>query len=122
LSRGVSLQRLGRELKDFVRLPWPKPKERGGTICGKVVYIDRFGNAISNIAAEFVSGERKATCEVIGKRKVRCVWAEFYGAVPVNSPLAIMGSGAFLEIAVNGGSAARRFGLKPGNPVIVRMN
>jgi S-adenosylmethionine hydrolase len=109
-------------LKDFVRLPWPKPKERGGTICGEVVYIDRFGNAISNIAAEFVSGERKATCEVIGKRKVRCVWAEFYGAVPVNSPLAIMGSSAFLEIAVNGGSAARRFGLKPGNPVIVRMN
>lgn len=122
LSRGVSLQRLGRELKDFVRLPWPKPKERGGTICGEVVYIDRFGNAISNIAAGLVSGERKATCEVMGKRKVRCVWAEFYGAVPVNAPVAVTGSSGFLEVAVNGGSAAQRFGFKPGNAIIVRTN
>jgi S-adenosylmethionine hydrolase len=32
-----------------------------------------------------------------------------------------MGSSGFLEIAVNGGSAARQFGLKIGDKVTVRM-
>ena len=122
LSRGLSLKKLGRELKDFVRLPWPKPEERGGTLCGEIVYIDRFGNAISNIAAGFVSGEAKAICEVIGKRKMRCVWAEFYGAAPVNSPVAVVGSSGFLEIAENGGSAAEQFGLKIGDAILIRTN
>jgi S-adenosyl-L-methionine hydrolase (adenosine-forming) len=122
LSRGLSLERLGRELKDFVRLPWLKPTRQRGEICGEILYIDHFGNAITNIEAVLVSGRRKVTCEVIGRRKVRCPLAAFYGAVPANSPVAVIGSSGFLEIAVNGSSAAQRFGLKIGNALIVRMN
>jgi len=122
LSRGLAVKRLGRELKDFVRLPWPKLTKHLGGIRGEIVYTDHFGNAITNIAAELVSGRRKVTCEVIGKRKVRCALAEFYGAGPANSPVGVIGSSGFLEIAVNGGSAAQRFGLKTGDVVIVRTS
>jgi len=37
--------------------------------------------------------------------------------VPVDKPIAVSGSTGFLEIAVNGGSAAKRFGLTIGDRV-----
>ena len=121
LSRGVQLKQLGPELKDYVRLDWPRPVQRSGKIHGEVVYIDRFGNAITNIEAEAVGTAQKTVCEVIGKSKARCALVAFYGAVAVKSPLLVIGSSGLLEIAVNGGSAARRFGLKIGDTVIVHL-
>src|SRR6266478_233225 len=49
LSRGVPVRKLGPRLKDFVRLPWPEVARRPGAITGEVIFIDRFGNAITNI-------------------------------------------------------------------------
>src|ERR1035438_8008953 len=46
LSRGVPIKKFGPALKDFVRLPWPRPRLRRGGVEGEVVYIDHFGNAI----------------------------------------------------------------------------
>lgn len=120
LSRGVAAARLGRGLKDFLRLPWPEPARRGQEIRGAIVYVDHFGNAITNIDAALLPVDEKAACEVAGKRKLRCGLAAFYGAVPVGRPVALMGSSGFLEIAVNGRSAARRYGLKTGDAVMVR--
>jgi S-adenosylmethionine hydrolase len=48
--------------------------------------------------------------------------APFYGAVPANSPVAVMGSSGFLEIAVNSGSAAQEFGLQIGDAVNVQLD
>jgi len=121
LSRGLPVQRLGRELKDFVRSPWPQPAKHRGEAQGEVVYIDRFGNAITNIEAPLISRKGAGTCELIGKRTVCCPLMEFYGAVPVNRPVAVLGSSGFLEIALNGGSAARKFGLKVGDKVIMGL-
>lgn len=60
---------------------------------------------------------QQVRCEAFGKRKVRCSVAEFYSAVAVGRPVAVFGSSGFLEIAVNGGSAARKYGLKVGDQV-----
>jgi S-adenosylmethionine hydrolase len=54
LSRGVPIQRLGPALKDFVWLDWPRPRTTRAGIQGEVVYIDRFGNAITNILNEML--------------------------------------------------------------------
>jgi S-adenosylmethionine hydrolase len=45
---------------------------------------------------------------------------DFYSAAPPNTPFAIWGSAGFLEISVNGNSAAKMLGLKRGDPVILR--
>jgi hypothetical protein len=121
LSRGLPAPRLGRELKDYVRLPWPQTTKQRGLARGEIVHIDRFGNAITNLEPGLVSGARAGACETMGERKLRCPLAEFYGAVPLNRPVALIGSSGLLEIAVNGGSAARQFGLKTGSPVTVRI-
>jgi S-adenosylmethionine hydrolase len=121
LSRGLVLAKVGRELKEFVRIPWSEPIQRSSGICGEIVHIDRFGNAITNIGAELVGKGRKRVCEVGGRHNLRCILAPFYGAVPANSPVAVMSSSGLLEIAVNGGSAAERFGLEIGDKVIAQL-
>jgi len=45
--------------------------------------------------------------------------ADYYKAVRQGKPVAVLGSSGFLEIAVNGGNAARRRGLKTGAKVRV---
>ena len=120
LGTGVSIQKLGPALKDMVRLEWPPVRCRGGQLAGEVVHVDRFGNLITNIGAESLRVFGDKPCEVFVGRKRRCPIAPFYGAVPGGRPLALMGSAGFLEIAVNGGSAAEQFGLRPGSKVFVR--
>jgi S-adenosylmethionine hydrolase len=121
LSRGLSLKQLGRQLKDFIRISWPEATKSRGGIRGEIVHIDRFGNAITNIAAGLVGKGEKCICEVAGKRTLRCALALFYGEAPAKSPVAVMGSCGFVEIAVNGGSAAQQFGLAMGDAVVVRL-
>ncbi|HEU5396855.1 MAG TPA: SAM hydroxide adenosyltransferase, partial [Verrucomicrobiae bacterium] len=120
LSRGVPPARLGRKVTDWIRLPWPEPVRSRNAARGEVLYVDRFGNAITNIEPEPGLSGPGMIGEVVGRRKVRCPVAEFYGAVPVNRPVAVFGSSGFLEIAVNGGSAAREFGIRAGAGVVLR--
>jgi S-adenosylmethionine hydrolase len=131
LSRGLPLSRLGRKLEDIVQLPWVGAnrvkgnrdrKNTGGPfeVRGEVVYIDRFGNAITNIGPELSSPGKGATCEVLGTRRLRCPLADFYAAVAAGHPVAVIGSSELLEVAVNCGSAARKFGIRVGDTVVLR--
>ena len=43
---------------------------------------------------------------------------EFYSAAPPETLFAIWGSAGFLEISVNGGSAAKMLGAKRGDTII----
>jgi S-adenosylmethionine hydrolase len=137
LSRGVPIRKFGPAQRDCVRLSWPQPRARRNRIEGEVVFIDRFGNAITNIEStslnprsEVVPGREpmlrpaavpglKAGGEVFVGRKRLCRVKSFYQSVPAGQAVAVPGSGGFLEIAVNGGSAAKRFGLKIGDRVSV---
>ena len=49
LGCGTSVGKLGPAQKGFVRLSWPQPRVRRNRIEGEVVFIDRFGNAMTNI-------------------------------------------------------------------------
>src|ERR1035441_5962943 len=111
LSRGVPIQKFGPALKDFVRLAWPEPRMRQGGLEGEVVYIDRFGNAITNLEGGLLEGAGGASCEVHAKRRWKCPLKTCYQAVPPNRPIALVGSSGFLEIAINGGSAEKVLGV-----------
>ncbi len=64
LASGAPTRKLGPILKDFVRLPWPKPKRGRNRIEGEVVYIDRFGNAITNLECSLLRSPHRSFCEV----------------------------------------------------------
>ncbi|MCX8091909.1 MAG: SAM-dependent chlorinase/fluorinase [Verrucomicrobiae bacterium] len=118
LCRGARFDTLGPEAEDFVRLPQAPPRRCGGTIQGRVLYVDRFGNAITNIPNAWIESAR-AGIFLRGKRIGPL--ASFYQAVPRGRAVGVPGSTGFLEVAVNGGNAAKRFGLKPGTAVRVRL-
>lgn len=121
LSAGVPIQKLGPPVRDFLRLDWPRPRVGQDETTGEIIHIDRFGNAITNIADSALSALDRARCEVSVKRKRLWPICSFYQAVPAGKPVAVFGSSGFLEIAVNGGSAARSFRLKVGDRVCVRQ-
>jgi len=59
-----------------------------------------------------------AAAAVSNSSSVHTTWQSFWSAP---NPVAVLGSSGFLGIALNGGSAARKFGLKVGDKVIVRV-
>jgi len=85
---------------------------RGGAISGRIIHIDHFGNATTNIGRQAM-GRRRAV-RVAGRR-LRI--AGTYGQVPSGAPLALFGSADLLEIAVRDGSAALALGLRVGDVV-----
>ncbi len=121
LSKGLQIRMLGPELTEIVKLPWPEPAKRKNVIKGEIVYIDRFGNAITNIAETDVVPSESARAQVQIGRKLRCALAEFYGSVKAGQPVAVFGSSGLLEIAVNRDSAAKQFGLRVGQKVIFTL-
>jgi len=120
LSCGVPLRRLGPAVSDLTRLDWPEPSREPDGVSGEVVYVDRFGNGITNLPGEFAEGLRGGKCIVQSRRLRICALAEFYQAVPRNQGVAVVGSSGLVEIAVNGGSAQAQMGLRIGTRVRLR--
>src|SRR5690242_4012616 len=126
LWSGVALRSLGPALKQVTRLSIDAPERSGDTLAGRVIYIDGFGNLVSNLDRETV--ERFAAC--FRRRKLlvrigtgaRMGIVQAYGEAPIGAPLATFGSFELLEIAVRDGSAASFFGAGEGTRVIVEVS
>lgn len=120
LANGGEIQSLGHRLNEWERIEVPKVRREKGALEGLVVYVDRFGNGITNIS--------RGEIEKLGKGKSLKVNVQgvasaldvktTYGEVPPGSPLALVGSSGFLEIAVNSGNASRLLGLEPGRTTV----
>jgi S-adenosyl-L-methionine hydrolase (adenosine-forming) len=120
LSRGVPMRRFGPPQNDLVRLAWPEPRKGQGSVEGEVIYIDRFGNAITNLDGSSLPDLASALCEIISRRRRVFPVCPCYQAATPGRPVAVIGSSGFLEIAINGGSAAKTLGLREGAKVRVR--
>ncbi len=106
VSLGVPARAFGCFIKTLVSLPTMRASRQRGRIRGEVIHADRFGNLVTNIPAEWMKGFR-GTVSVDG---ARVPFAATYGLVKEGAPLALIGSAELMEIAVNRGSAAERFG------------
>lgn len=118
LAKGIPLAALGEPLGDLVRLPWPQPLPlAAGGWRGEVVYIDRFGNAITNLPGALVEPYREGWFYA-GPFRLRGL-AGTYAEVEPGTPLALIGSHGYLEIAIREGNAAQKGNLQVGTPVEV---
>jgi len=111
LSLGVHAEEFGREIEDFVRLPFAAPRRReDGSLVGAIIHVDRFGNCITNISRDDLGEEGNAGGArlVVGEHEIR-TFRRFFGEDGDTSrePFAIWGSAGFLELAVFRDSAAR---------------
>jgi S-adenosyl-L-methionine hydrolase (adenosine-forming) len=119
LSRGIALEAFGELTDHFARLSWPTAVKTGARMTGEIVYIDRFGNLITNIGADDlkeVSGQqlRITLCDIsiLGL-------ASNYAAGEQTRYFALINSWGLLEIAIYKDSAQKRCGAIIGDKVQV---
>jgi len=121
LWRGVPISALGPALRSIVQLDLPRPVDSARELRGEVIYVDGFGNLVSNIdrrtAEQFGSRFRRKSLSVRIKRGAAMRLLEAYGDAPKGDPLAIFGSFGLLEVAVRDGNAAAHFAAGPGSSV-----
>jgi S-adenosylmethionine hydrolase len=121
LSVGVAASEFGPEVDSCQRLDWPDPTNESGLVRGQVVYIDRYGNAITNIhAAQHTRDNIVGEVVVRGHSLGRLM--DYYEQALEGEPIALIGSCGLLEIAVNKGSAAEMLQIRTGDPVEWRLN
>lgn len=114
LASGVSPDELGPRLDHWQRLSLPAVRQEQGVIHGEVVFVDHFGNLITNIPVEAVQGVIKAIR--VGKESIQKIVAT-YGLAATGELIALSSSSGYLEIAEVNGSAARRLKVGRGEMV-----
>lgn len=119
LSKGVGAESFGPQVSDPVRFPVPEPVVQGRVIRGEIIYVDRFGNAFTNIMSELLARAGGGfTAEVRGRETapVKCYDEGSYGILSC-----LVNSSGHLEFFVRQGNAAGLFGLARGDAVAVIM-
>jgi len=122
LAEGLALSRLGPPAGRMHLLELPRPRlEADGAVAGEVVFVDAFGNLVSDIPVEMIrqGGLEPDRVEVFcGGRSVGPLQAA-YGFAAAGEPLALVNSMSLVEIAVNGGRACDVLGAGVDTPVRV---
>jgi S-adenosylmethionine hydrolase len=117
LSLGVKPQEFGSLSRECYKLKLPQPKFRENRLKGEIIYVDRFGNLISNIRSELLPDEKRIQVK-IGQRRIKGL-SRFYAERKEGELIALIGSSNFLEIAVNQGNAQRLLKAKTGDKITV---
>lgn len=118
LANGTPLASLGERYTAIPRrLSGSAPHYEGKVVIGEVVYVDHYGNLITNLTTDVVPHYAVLEAESLVIGPVRTT----FGDVAPGHLLAYIGSGGTVEIAVRDGSAARRLGLGVGGRVRARL-
>ena len=121
LLNGTKLSEFGPEIFEIVKPKFARVTRQNGVLIGEVLHIDGFGNIITNITAEEVlqSHVKDTVSLELAHYKLKLKFCNAYGDIKPLKALALIGSHGFLEIALNRGSAAEKFKIKPGDSVIM---
>ncbi len=117
LFRGVPAEDLGPPTEDFQFVPPPAPRKEDDSVIGEIIYIDHFGNVISNLHEEQLQSymaEAKAVRFRIAGQIIPEISDSFY-AKKHGELLAYLDSSGYLAFALNGESAAEKIGLSIGD-------
>lgn len=119
LSLGVDLHRMGPAVAEWVKIEMPPPLLGVDHLIGEVVFVDHFGNLITNIPAEaFLELTPRPVRITVGDCEVPARVRTYSEATP-GSLIALISSAGMLEIAVVRGSAAKLTGQGCGSAVKV---
>jgi len=121
LSLGVPLEAVGEPTREMMRLESSMPAQNAdGTIVGRVIHVDRFGNLLTNIPVEMLKGKGLAETVVrVADREIREL-KRAYAEGARGEAIALISSSGLLEIAVRDGNAAQELRLGVGTILTVR--
>ena len=118
LSLGVPPEEMGGEVKSVLTVPAIKPyiNERG-EISGRAVYVDTFGNIITNIEGSYLQSFFRGNIpgeDVVVRLAGQLIRGirTYYEQGEPGRLMAIVNSWGYLEIAINRGNAFQYLGLR----------
>ncbi len=120
LSLGVKPDEFGPACSAPVMPDWPQPVSEPGLVRGIVIYVDTFGNLVTNIPADALHGknyESSVRYAYVKDSGIAIPVAITYADVEPGQPLCVEGSFGLVEIAVNQGNAAEMFNANRGDTV-----
>ena len=120
LSRGLDPSRVGPRVRRLKTLELPRPQRVKGRLTATILWADSFGNLITNLGRrEYVRELEARPFQIKGKGwKIDRV-SRTYGEERPGEPMALFGSGGFLEISVNRGNARNTLGLEAGDSISI---
>jgi len=118
LSLGVSTREMGEEQRRFIMLKNLEPEISEGMIKARVVYIDRFGNLVSNLSKDLFTKLAVGKCFTIavGGKVIRNL-SLTYADAKEGEAFALFGSSGWLEISVKNGNCQRELNVKKGTEI-----
>ena len=117
LSLGVDPEEFGSVTKECYKLKLPQPVYKNDYITGEIIYIDGFGNLVSNISSDLIKEEKMVQIK-IRKKKLGHL-RNYYAEVKESEVIILIGSNNLLEIAVNQGSAQKILKAKTGDKITI---
>ena len=127
LAAEAELDRAGTEIdvRDLVTLPAPERIVRDSSAEGEVVTVDRFGNVQLAITAGDAAqiGVKAGDSLLVQWAQLRLTvpYRDMFGAVEPGDVVAFPDSAGLVSLAVNGGNAAQRLALSPGERVSITV-
>jgi S-adenosylmethionine hydrolase len=120
LAAGTPPDAFGPAAADPSSLSLPAHHEEAGTLSGQVVWIDRFGNCITNLTEKAVSRWAKgASFSVLAASKKIAGMSTTYESTPEGEALSLINSMGYLEVACNQARADRALSIREGDPVVL---
>jgi S-adenosylmethionine hydrolase len=116
LIDGALPESLGQSATNLEQLAWPEPRETLHGLEGEVIHVDAFGNLVTNLTAAAWPRVIAARAMQIGPHAVTTL-VHTYGDATRGTPVALVGSQGFVEIAVVEGRADERLAAGIGTPV-----
>lgn len=125
MAKGVEARQFGELIEDYVKLPIPKAQAQGDKSWkGMVLKTDRFGNVITNIAADdcpALFAEPTPPFKLTAGGKEVAKLAQNYAEGGQGEVFALLGSSGYLELATNRGGAAKLLGVARGGEVTLQL-
>jgi S-adenosylmethionine hydrolase len=120
LSLGIKPSAFGHKAGPLKELGMREPIIRDGKLLGEILYIDHFGNLISNIDEKTLFQFARGRFFVIRirRRSIRHV-KKGYWEGRGDDPIGLIGSSSFLEVSVREGSAQKTLKAKRGDPIVI---
>lgn len=124
LATGGKLSDIGDPLPQLLDRKLIQPIEEKDSLRGSVVYVDSFGNVISNISKDLFNKVQRGRPFIVHFRRNESLnhlsW--HYSEVPEGEKLCLFGISNYLEIAINKGNASELLGLNQGEIIRIDFN
>ncbi len=124
IARGGTLEIIGGPKDAVIQRSLYRAVVNGSTIRGTIIYVDSYGNVVTNITEQLYREIGKSRPFTIYFRESRYKIKEIvksYNQIEEGDALALFGATGYLEIAINSGNASQLLGLNINETVRIEF-